>query len=93
MTNGDLSFRLKEFSAMLHLLNKEVTELKSGIGVNELWDNADVIRYWKVSLRTLASWRSEGLIDYVQVGAKIWYTRETRELFLKKHTVKNEDKI
>ena len=87
MTNGDLSFRLKEFSGLLHLLNKEVTELKSGIGVNELWDNADVIRYWKVSPRTLASWRSEGLIDYVQVGGKIWYTREARELFLKTNMV------
>lgn len=91
MTNGDLSFRLKEFSGLLHLLNKEVSELKSGIGVNELWDNADVIQYWKVSQRTLASWRSEGLINYVQVGAKIWYTREERELFLKKNTVKNEN--
>ena len=87
MTNGDLSFRFKEFSGSLQLLTDEVIKLKATIGDNELWDNPDVIRYWKVSLRTLASWRAEGLINYVQVGAKIWYTREARELFLKTNMV------
>jgi len=82
MNNGDLSYRFKEFSGSLQLLTDEVIKLKTAFGMNVLWDNSDVIRYWKISQRTLASWRADGLIDYVQVGGKIWYTAEGRQNFL-----------
>jgi hypothetical protein len=54
----------------------------------ELWDNSDIIRNWKVSDRTIASWRRKGIISFVQVNGKIWYPREARDSFLKDHMIK-----
>jgi hypothetical protein len=88
----DISFRLKQFAGILKGVVKEVGELRREIGVNEMWDNADMIRNWKVSSRTLATWRAEGLIGYVQVGGKIWYPREVRELFLSRNLIKEGKK-
>lgn len=87
MTNGDVSFRLKELTDEIKKLSKELSVVKKSNGVNELWDNSDMIRNWKISPRTLASWRADKLIDYVQVGGKIWYTKEMRDEFMRKNTV------
>ena len=54
---------------------------------NELWDNADIIKHWKVSGRTIASWRADGLIGYIKVGSKIWYPKDQRDIFLKSHFI------
>lgn len=86
MINTDLSYRVKELSQMVDSLKSELNELKASSYENELWDNNDMCRNWKISLRTLASWRASGLIQYVQVGSKIWYTKEHRETFLEKNT-------
>jgi hypothetical protein len=55
----------------------------------ELWDNSDIIRNWKVSERTLATWRKEKLIRFIQVKDKIWYPREAREEFLQRNLITN----
>jgi hypothetical protein len=93
MDNIDVGFRLKGLAGELKSLAKEVGKLKNEIGVNELWDNADMVRYWKVSTRTLATWRAEGSIKYVQFGNKIWYPREARELFIATHLVEKVESI
>lgn len=87
MNNVDVSFRLKELNDEIGKLVVEVNKLRTKIGENEVWDNADLIRNWKVSTRTLANWRAEGLIGYAQVGGKIYYTKEMRNEFLRKNTV------
>jgi hypothetical protein len=56
----------------------------------DLWDNSEIIRKWKISERTLASWRKNGLISYVQVSGKIWYTKEGRDEFLKRNLIQNK---
>jgi hypothetical protein len=62
--------------------------IESRISTEEdLWDNADLTKKWKVSPRTLADWRSKGLIGYTQVGGKIFYTPEDRQNFLKNNHV------
>jgi len=83
MDNHDLDYRLKEVTGALKQLTSEVHDLKKNIGINELWDSSDLIRNWKLSSRTLSTWRADGLIDYVQAGSKIWYPRESRDKFLK----------
>lgn len=90
MDNYDLSYRIKEFTSELKNLRNEVIEIREGIGINEFWDNADMIRNWKVSTRTLATWRAEGIIGYVQVGSKIWYPAEARENFIKLNYIKTK---
>lgn len=77
-------------SDKLSRLEKEVHEFKDMLEKmqahskkeSELWDNSDIQRNWKVSERTLASWRSSHKIGYVQVNGKIYYTAEDRRNFL-----------
>jgi hypothetical protein len=88
MNNYEMNLKFSE-------LLKEVTELKSNLDKllsivkpeEDLWDNSDVIRNWKVSERTLSDWRKNGLIGYVQVNGKIWYPRSVRNKFLDQHLV------
>lgn len=82
---NDGNFYYHELSQIKTILNeiKEVVRPK-----DDLWDNADIIQNWHVSARTLADWRAKGLIGFVQVGNKIWYPREARELFLNKNFYK-----
>ena len=83
MTSYDYGFRIGELDEKVKKLKKELCELKKRIVENdELWDNSDMSRRWGVSVRMIASWRSDKIIDYVQVGSKIWYTKEARENFL-----------
>ena len=89
MDNHDIDYRLKEVVGALMNLTSEVHNLKKNIGINELWDNSDMIQNWKISTRTLATWRADGSIDYVQMGGKIWYPKEARELFIKKNFIQN----
>ncbi|MFW5793845.1 MAG: hypothetical protein ACOCWC_06130 [Bacteroidota bacterium] len=91
MIETDLHFRVKQLSAEIGRLESEIEELKTRSNENEMWDNSDMIRNWKISQRTLATWRSEGLIDYVQAGGKIWYTKMNRNDFLLRNTVRAKD--
>lgn len=48
-------------------------------------DNDDFVSIMKIAARTAQRWCNEGKISYYQVGAKIYYTRDDIEIFLKKH--------
>jgi len=50
-----------------------------------------MIRYFKVSERTLANWRLMGLISYSKIGSKIYYTKEDRDKFLENHKVYEDE--
>lgn len=88
--NTDLAYLQKEFLTQIQFIRKELTDIKKSRDSDEMWDNSDLVRNWKVSLRTLAEWRAERKIGYVQFGNKIWYPREERELFVKANLVKGE---
>ena len=95
MENHDLYYEVSGMKQKIDALKSTVDEVKAIVRPDEeLWDNSDMIQNWKVSARTLADWRANGIISYVQVGNKIWYTREARELFLTMyyHKVKEERK-
>lgn len=82
---NDYTFNLKinELSKTQEKILSELSSLKIAIHPDlELWDNSDMIRNWKTSERTLASWRANGWIEYIQVGHKIFYTQENRANFL-----------
>jgi hypothetical protein len=89
MNNYEMNLRFselfKEFSELKTVLEKILSSVRPE---ETLWDNADIIKNWKVSERTLADWRKKGLISYVQVQSKIWYPQDARESFLKNHCVK-----
>jgi hypothetical protein len=54
---------------------------------SDMWDSSEIIRKWKISERTLATWRHRGLISYVQLNGKIWYPRIAREEFLQRNLI------
>ena len=89
MMNYDTNIRVKELASMLNILQSEINDLKKGSDANDLWDNTDIVQNWKVSKRTLASWRAKGQIDYVQLDGKFWYSKENRDSFIEKYSVRN----
>jgi hypothetical protein len=88
MVSYDLKYRVEELSQMINMLKSEINDLRNRPNDDDLWDNSDITRHWKISTRTLATWRSEGLIGFVQLGNKIWYPKECRDAFLMKNFVK-----
>jgi len=88
MNNYEMNLKFLELFKELSEVRTVLCKVLSCITPDEdLWDNADIIKNWKVSERTLADWRKKGLISYVQVQSKIWYPQEARENFLKDHFV------
>ena len=64
-----------EYSELLNRLNaiqKQFTEFAKD-PQDTILDNADFLRLMKVSRRTAATWREEGIISYSQVSNKIFY--------------------
>ena len=89
MYNYEMNLKFNELSKELSDLRNVLSQVLLNVRPDdELWDNADIIKNWKVSERTLADWRKKGLISYVQVQSKIWYPREARESFLDENYVK-----
>lgn len=74
-------------------LLKRLDEINQKLSANqkptqELWDNADLMRYLKVSRRTLATWRAENLIEFSQIGSKLYYSKDQVAKFLESYRVK-----
>jgi hypothetical protein len=94
MVSFDTNIRITKILKGIEQVKERVDQLIELVEPEEdLWDNSDIIRHWKVSERTLADWRSKGLINYVQVGGKIWYPQEARESFIKDHQISVQQKM
>lgn len=48
----------------------------------EIYTERDVIDLFKISARTLATWRKKELITYSKIGNKFYYTKNDIDLFL-----------
>ena len=85
-----LNCRMERIESNQSFISEQLSKLQSLIKPeNDLWDNADVKRNWKVSDRTLADWRAKGIINFVKVNGKIWYPRKARDYFLEKFYIEN----
>ena len=91
MVSYDTNFTISEIKRSIDEIKESVDRLFEVVKPEEdLWDNADIIRNWKVSERTLAEWRRKGMISYVRVSGKIWYPKEARENFIRDHLVEGK---
>ena len=91
MESFDSNIRILEMQKSIDEVKESVSLLLKTVQPEEdLWDNSDLIRNWKVSERTLATWRKNKIISYIQVGSKIWYPKLAREEFLFKNLVDND---
>lgn len=92
MVNGDVMFELKQLKQTVRTQNELIGKLFAFVNPkNELWDEQDIVHNWKISKRLLADWRAKGIIGFVQVGHKIWYPREARDLFIATYMVKMKE--
>lgn len=88
MNDYKFDVRLSEMTSAINEVNRKFDVLSDRIKPDEdLWDTSDLTRRWKISERTAATWRGNGLISYVQVNGKIWYTRQAREEFLNRNLI------
>ena len=75
-----INCRMERIEKNQSLIKEQLTDLISVVKPeNDLWDNSDMKLNWKVSDRTLAEWRSRGIIGFVKVNGKIWYPKKARE--------------
>ena len=94
MVSYDTNARIGEIQKTIISLKEDVDQLFKVVKPDDdMWDNSEIARKWKVSDRTLASWRKKGLIGYVQLNGKIWYPRDARENFLRDHMIKVQQNI
>lgn len=88
MYDYNFNVRLGEITSAINEVKSDIDILKKTVkSEDDLWDGSDLVRNWKISERTLASWRSRGMISYVQVNGKIWYPKDARESFLKDNQI------
>jgi hypothetical protein len=91
MNDYNINVKLNEVITALKTVKEDIESLKKTVkSEDDLWDGSDMVRNWHVSERTLATWRSNGTISYVQVNGKIWYPRQAREELLSKNFIQNK---
>lgn len=64
----------------------KVNEEKSKQPLTDIWlDNQQVCELLKISVRTLQTYRDEGVLTFSQIGSKIYYRASDIEAHLNKH--------
>ncbi len=92
MVSYDIPFRLEILESHILEIESLLNEVREAFSEQDsLYDNSDMIRYFKVSERTLANCRAMGLISYSKIGSKIYYTKEDRDRFLENHKVYSDE--
>lgn len=90
MNEYRIEARLSDMEKGISELGRGVVTITEKIAFTDtVWDNADLIRNWHVSARTLAAWRASNKISFSQVGKKIYYSKKDRDCFMEKYHVKN----
>lgn len=55
---------------------------------NELLTNQELSQLLSVTTRTLQTYRDKGMIEFIQIGRKVYYSNDAVETFLNNHRVK-----
>ena len=76
----------QEIVTKLDKIMTKMTEEKSKQPLSEVWlDNQQVCELLKISVRTLQTYRDEGVLTFSQIGSKIYYRASDIEAHLNKH--------
>lgn len=90
MNEYRIELKLSDLEAGLNDIRAGVDSISAKVmSENDLWDNTDIIKNWHVSERTLATWRSKGLITFTKVGRKIYYDKADRDAFIRANKKNN----
>ncbi|KAA6340193.1 hypothetical protein EZS27_011937 [termite gut metagenome] len=74
--------RLDELQALMKAKNR--------LNGENLYDNQDLCFMLKLSKRSLQRYRSLGMLRYMQIGQKTFYTESDVGQFIKEHIVKGD---
>jgi len=92
MSPVEIAWELKKLKESVVALQGMVQQISEKfIPGNELWDNAELCRYWKISPRTAATLRATGGLGHIFIGGKVYYSRENRDEYLNQNTVSHEN--
>lgn len=78
---------LDEWAKKLQTQIERIAQIGQG-GEQIIYDNDALSRKLRVSKRTLQNWRDGGLIEFSQIGNKIYYTGKALIKFLEDSKVK-----
>ncbi len=72
----------------IELLHQKTDKLLSNKKDNDikLFDNQDLCQLLNVNKRTLQRYRSKGILKYVRIGGKTFYTLNNVNEFIKQHS-------
>ncbi|GAB3903326.1 hypothetical protein GCM10028803_31570 [Larkinella knui] len=84
MTKTDFVGLVRDLEEMIQATTRNTHE-----GRQAVYDNDDLCKKLKVSKRTLQNWRDDGLIEFSQIGHKIYYTEQAVNQMLEKSKVKS----
>lgn len=87
MVSRDINFIVFQLEKRVGYLENLFSQLyKNGLE-EEDWDNATLLREWKISKRTAANYRKGGL-NFYKRGGRIFYTAESRAKFSQQQKMK-----
>lgn len=83
------SYIIIENNKLEELINK-VNELYNLLNIgkqqdDKLYSNRDASKYLSVCSKTLQNYRDDGLLEFRQIGRKIYYTQADLNAFLEKY--------
>lgn len=81
MTKEDYNILINEI--------KSIKQVIKSTPKNELFTKEEAVKILKCSPRTLQTWKDKKMIDYVQIGNKIYFRQSDIEVFLQKHHIKS----
>jgi hypothetical protein len=85
LTHNDL----EGLNETLKQLTQKVEELSNAPQTPAIFDTKSLADFLTVSPRTLANWRKEGKIPFVQIGKIVLYRGEDINEFITKHHIKS----
>lgn len=86
MTHDDLQQVNEKLEQVLQLLGSAPT------GGNKIYTTQELADTLQVSIKTIQNWRETRLIEFSQVGHKIFYTQLAVDEFLSNHSIKRFSK-
>lgn len=82
MVSRDFGYLITELERRLDKVEQIMAEMKdSNSNENLEWDNAILMQKWRISRRTAANYRKQGL-EYFKRGGRLFYSLESRERFM-----------
>lgn len=78
---------LKQLLACVQDLSSKIDEVRNLQIQNQILTNEKVVELLDVSPRTLQNYRDRGLIEFSQVGRKIYYTGQAVNHFLEQNKI------